>query len=360
MKKSVILSATLLTAMFAMNAQANQMLSFSKPIPASVVLNKQTPGLAMAKKEVYLMNINLTPTQKDKILQSLELAKPYVGKNDDKLPKKADLSMNGTPVLDQGRHGTCVTFAVTAAVDALLGRGDYVSQLCSLALGSQIEKNGYTPSGWDGSLGGLVLAQIQNFGIVSKDAQRASSCGGLTEYPVDDENTVSKPMPLTAYKALSENVGEEGLWDQSVLNIFKRFDAQNNFDGFKYVDKVREAIATPQTNGLNYRVVFATLLPVEHCSVGACGTHVNQFDTWVLSKEILKDKNMSLGGHEMVITGYDDKAVATDVDGKTHKGLFTLRNSWGTDVGNQGDYYMSYDFFAFFVMEVDKVIMPVE
>ncbi len=38
-------------------------------------------------------------------------------------PEKVELGMNGVPVLNQGMHGTCVTFAVTAAVDAALGKG---------------------------------------------------------------------------------------------------------------------------------------------------------------------------------------------------------------------------------------------
>lgn len=41
-----------------------------------------------------------------------------------------ELGMNSVPVLDQGSYGTCVTFATTAAMDAVLGLGDYISQQC--------------------------------------------------------------------------------------------------------------------------------------------------------------------------------------------------------------------------------------
>ena len=71
----------------------------------------------------------------------------------DGLSSSIDLGMNNVPVLDQGSHGTCVTFATTAAVDAVLGKGDYVSQLCNLELGATLEQFGYYPSGWDGSFG---------------------------------------------------------------------------------------------------------------------------------------------------------------------------------------------------------------
>lgn len=39
-------------------------------------------------------------------------------------------------------------------------------------------------------------------------------------------------------------------------------------------------------------------------------------------------------GHEIVIIGYDDKQE-----------LFKIRNSWGTKIGENGNYYMSYRFF---------------
>jgi C1A family cysteine protease len=65
-----------------------------------------------------------------------------------------------------------------------------------------------------------------------------------------------------------------------------------------------------------------------------------------------------LGGHEMVIIGYDDNAISTDRDMKVHHGLLTLRNSWGDKAGDHGNYYMSYDFFKKFAMEVQFIYRP--
>jgi len=56
-----------------------------------------------------------------------------------------------------------------------------------------------------------------------------------------------------------------------------------------------------------------------------------------------------------VITGYDDLAVAIDDQGRIHKGLLTLRNSWGKNVGDHGDFYMSYDYFKLLVLEVQQI-----
>lgn len=99
-------------------------------------------------------------------------------------------------------------------------------------------------------------------------------------------------------------------------------------------------------------------------------------DGWVLSPAIserLKVQDKNYAGHEMIITGYDDDACITvkDASGKDYcptytndsgqnvedRGVFTLRNSWGEGQGDLGNYYMSYEYYRFFVYEaiyIDK------
>ena len=75
-----------------------------------------------------------------------------------------DLGMDGVPVLDQGAYGTCVTFASTAALDARIGKGDYISQQCSLAL-SQGLSNNY----WDGAYyPGQIIDPLRDNGVVEQ------------------------------------------------------------------------------------------------------------------------------------------------------------------------------------------------
>ena len=81
--------------------------------------------------------------------------------------KKIQLGMNGVPVLDQGIHGSCVTFAVTAALDAAIKKGDYISQLCLLQLGNYIEQEEGEPSGWNGLWNREAFARIDKYGIVN-------------------------------------------------------------------------------------------------------------------------------------------------------------------------------------------------
>ncbi len=52
----------------------------------------------------------------------------------------------------------------------------------------------------------------------------------------------------------------------------------------------------------------------------------------------------------MVITGYDDEVT---IDGQ--QGVFILRNSWGPNAGDHGDFYMTYDYFQMLILGVTVI-----
>lgn len=262
------------------------------------------------------------------------------------LPPKVELGMNNVPVLDQGNFGTCVTFASTAAVNAALNAGDYISQLCQLQLGNYLQENGYNSSGWDGSLGRYVLSQMETYGIVSKAQQKAVGCGQLTEYP---HNQVPETnITPEEFHQLSENINQQVSWSP-ILDIFTAMDRT---DTTKTVNDIKQALNEHD------RVTFGVLLlDFDLGMMGAVGTNHANFDTWVLTPEIARDIFLRpmFGGHEMIITGYDDDAIAIDDQGRQHKGLFTLRNSWGNKIGDKGNFYMSYDYFKVLVIEAQRI-----
>jgi len=269
-------------------------------------------------------------------------------------PSKVDLGMNNLPVLDQGSFGTCVTFASTAAINAALGQGDYVSQLCQLQLGNYLEANGYTASGWDGSLGRYVLSQMESYGVISKKQQATTGCGGLTQYPSMGQSIPASYISPDDYHQLSESINDKVSWSP-ILDIFTALD---RVDTNKTLTDIKQALNEKD------RVTFGVLLlDFDLGMMGAVGSHNGNFDTWVLTPEIARDIYLRpmFGGHEMVITGYDDEAVATDDQGRQHKGLFTLRNSWGDKLGDKGDFYMSYDYFKVLVIEAQRIrTMPAD
>ncbi len=265
-----------------------------------------------------------------------------------KLPREINLGMNNVPVLNQGHYGTCVTFANTAAIDAVLNKGDYLSQLCQLQLGNYLEANGYASSGWDGSWGRVVLAQMDTFGVISKKDEQQFGCGGLNAYPSSGYYDPSATMTADEFHELSQPIEEYAAWS-SILDIF---EATSRIDTTKTLNAVKQALNE------NDRVTFGVLLlDFDLGTVGAVGTHHATEDSWVLTPEIMRDLHLrpDFGGHEMIITGYDDDAIAVDDQGREYKGLLTLRNSWGSDVGDKGNFYMSYDYFKVLVIEAQRI-----
>ena len=125
------------------------------------------------------------------------------------------------------------------------------------------------------------------------------------------------------------------------------------------MDNTLNQVKKALNNG--HRVNFGVLLPREDLGVaGAVGWHHYFKDSWVISwdiKRYVTRKKLISAGHEMIITGYDDDAIAMDNYGIRHYGLLTLRNSWGSGAGDFGDFYMSYDYFKAFAIEAHEIIL---
>lgn len=184
---------------------------------------------------------------------------------------------------------------------------------------------------------------------MNKEHQQSQGCGGLTVYPVNDMVEPSGYVNLEDYRQMSEDIGEKVLWSP-VLDIYQAL--LDRTDTNKTVEQVKAALNAGD------RLTFGVLLlDFDLGFAGAVGKNKVDGDTWVLTPEIARDVYLkqNFGGHEMVITGYDDNAVAIDDQGREHRGLFTLRNSWGKKVGDQGDFYMSYDYFKLLVIEVARI-----
>lgn len=320
-------------------------------IKLPIISSNQGISDQFSTKSIALLNIKLSKNAKQAIHNHVEQARrdtPLVlfGST---LPTQVQLGMNDVPVMDQGSHGTCATFANTAAVDAALNKGDYISQLCQLELGRYLENRTYAWSGWNGSWGPVVLNQMSLFGVVSKANQQTMSCAGLTEYPMggndpmeemdlSDFHHMSEPMPdnQVAWTALLEP--NQAVFDQPDMNML--------------VNEVKKSLNAGD------RLTFGVLLvDFNQGMVGAVGrTHANN-DSWVLTPEIAADINeqTTFAGHEMIITGYDDNAFATDNKGRKYIGLFTLRNSWGKGTGDHGEFYMSYTYFKALALELQRI-----
>lgn len=305
---------------------------------------------ASQPKDIVLSKVELSEKRKKQMAQSArelllshsDSSNKVISQKKSGLPSSVHLGMNNVPVFDQGPHATGSTFAVTAAMDAALKKGNYISQLCQLQLGNYLEKNGYQRSGWGGSDVEIVLAQMRTFGFVPKAAEE-SGCGGFTSYPIQDENNPTSSISPEEYRQISQPLlGSKDHGDVDWGTLFDAY-AIDYYYSQQTLDHVKSVLKTGD------RIILETLLWDPNLGiVGALGTNKAPSDTWVLTKGIKDDisaKTNNIVLHQMVITGYDDSAVAIDKQGVKHRGLLTLRNSWGDLAGNGGDFYMSYDYF---------------
>ncbi len=260
------------------------------------------------------------------------------------------LGMNGVPVFTQGPYGTCATFAVTAALNAVSNQKDNISQLCHLQLGNYLEKFGYNPSGWDGSITSLVLSQLDAFGIIDKETERTVGCGGLHAYPHTGEIPDTE-ITLPDYHALSHPLSEEGIFSSTLIDWHRAFQDKMNLE--TKLNLVKQAINAGD------RLTFGVILfRLHEGTVGAIGHYKTPNDTWLLTDAVIDDileHSDNHGGHALVITGFNDYATVTDDTGRTHRGLLTLRNSWGEHAGDGGDFYMSYDYFKLLTTELVRI-----
>ncbi len=300
-------------------------------------------------KAISVFEYTFSDTDRNTIYQNVQTAlnasmqylAPYRA-SEEYPTKRIQLGMGKVPVLDQGRHGTCATFAVTAALDAALQKGDYISQLCLLQLGNHFESEGNGKSGWRGIGYKRLLSRIDRYGVMSMKKQHAHGCGGLKTYPYHQATPPTGLMQPEQYLVYSRPVsGERITWRL----LFDRFPVNVTQKNAKLVKDALDA---------GHRVVFGTLLPsVDLGTMGAVGWHHYFKDTWVLTDEIAASLSYqnTLSAHAMIITGYDDTAVAMDKYGRRHRGLLTVRNSWGVYVADWGDFYMSYDYFNAFAMD---------
>ena len=356
MRSLKIAFALLLISSSIMAQDINITGSFSQTIKVPLLRTTRNTQLALptTTKKIKLLKMSLSNRAQKRLSNNArnllahknEFSNTSAQLTSDKHPTQVQLGMNGVPVLNQGNHGSCATFAITAAIDAALNKGDYVSQLCQLQLGNHIEANGYTPSGWNGSLGRLVLSQMDATGIVSKEQQAAQGCGGLVEYPTNEEDPGSS-ITLEAYHQMSERMNVNW-W--TILDVYDVINER--LDTNLTLNEVKDALTAGD------RVAFGILLfDLDQGLVGAVGKKGSSYDSWILTPEMTRDLWLrpDFGGHAMVITGYDDNAVAIDDKGREYKGLLTLRNSWGDQIGDHGNFYMSYDYFKALVMEAQRI-----
>ena len=240
-------------------------------------------------------------------------------------PGAVDLGMSGVPVLDQGQYGTCVTFATTAALDALYNVGDRIDQQCSLALNKALGRD-Y----WNGAYySSEIIDPLRTYGVVKKN-------GCTTRYP--SPYTTVSPSTYSRLKDTTFNVA-------SARYVYYGNITQQN---------VKTALKA------GHRVTIGFMMADRYSAYDPDKSNINGFDMYIggrytsgglwacyqPSKSYSYNCGYGTSGHEVIIIGYDDAQK-----------LFKIRNSWSTRVGDSGDYYMSYEFFDAMVTDGTEIFL---
>jgi len=219
-----------------------------------------------------------------------------------RIPSRADITRGMPPVGSQGSQGSCVGWATTYAIktyhEKLKNRWNYGTQPQAGGSGSNYFSPAWTynqiNNGRDrGSVPTRALALLKTSGAITWRA-----------------------MPYNA-----RNYTKQPSYNQ------KRQAVRYKIRGYKYVS-------------------IANLRPVkEQIAKGyPVLTGVKVYKNFYKMKRSVLDHNSGsyLGGHAIVIVGYDDYKRSP----RGHKGAFKLYNSWGKYWGVNGTGWISYKHFA--------------
>ncbi len=293
-----------------------------------VRLNK----IYLDKRDENKLHATAELIQRDKLINGINQIPNFITDADFDI----DLKMNNVPVLDQGPYGTCVTFATTAALDAIKETGDYASQQCLLELGNtyQVHDQNFDDissynedqycnlSGWNGFDVECSLNRIRTHGVVAKD-----TCPHL--YPLEENSELThEKLSFDEYKQLSH-----GQWSKDFI-WNKLRNPNSTFDAKRSLNNGHRILISTMMNADNLRSSIGYPVNGKKAALWALPQ-----DAYSLEEFIHEVKNNAVG-HAMIITGYSDE-----------KQVFKVRNSWGSSAGDNGEYYMTYDYYRMMNME---------
>ena len=249
---------------------------------------------------------NLKPTPKDHPchFSNFKVAAPSVVK----LPIKIDLRDTGLldSVYNQGSIGSCTGNGFGAAfnydlkLQNLKSLEPNPSRLFIYYNERLIESKVEEDSG--SSLGDGIKA-LQTYGVCSEST-----------WMYDESKYAIKP--------------NENAYTEALNNILLEFNAVNT------IDDIKNALYN------KHPIVIGVFL---YSSFENMDTE----DTGIVTMPAINDE--PLGGHCMLIVGYDDEYIFKNSD--NIKGCFIVRNSWGPDWGENGYCRISYSYIEQYMME---------
>lgn len=226
------------------------------------------------------------------------------------MPKKADNREWCSPIEDQGQIGSCTA-------NAGVGMYEYMERK---AFGKHI----------DGSRLFLYKATRLLMGEEGKGDSGAyirTTLGAIRLFGIPNEEF----WPYTDHPTNFDLMPESWLWafGQTFQSI-KHFRLDYSADGNENVQRMKENVAKGYALDFGF-FVFSS------CTDAATNGGIFPYPS--INESIV-------GGHSVLIVGYDDDKVSTNPrDGNAKTGCFLIRNSWGESWGDHGYGWMPYAYF---------------
>jgi C1A family cysteine protease len=249
-----------------------------------------------------------------------------------------------TPVKDQGNYNTCWTFGTAASCEAyMIKHGIHVGEdgpVADLSLNlSEYHLAYYTyTDAYDAE--GMLTGDKTYF--LSSHANGsfldAGGTGELVSYPLmrwtglADESDVA----LMYSSASSAGLGSEHAYQNNVAHV----TSVRHFFGSN-VDEVKRHIMEYGAGSMGVRV-SNTAGTGYHGGVNTSAGTI----CWIQSAVAYQDAGFYYADHDVTVVGWDDSFSKENFNQgyrPNNDGAWLVKNSWGTNIGDDGYFYVSYE-----------------
>ncbi len=226
------------------------------------------------------------------------------------VPKKIDNRKYCTPIEDQGQIGSCTANAGVGMYEYMekKANGKYVDGSRLFLYKATRLLMGQEGIGDSGAYIRTTLGAIRLFGIPYEEF-----------YPYTDKDPDFDKMPDAWLWAFAQN-----------FQSLKYFRLDYSADGNKNIERMKEYVAKGFALDFGFTV---------YDSYGDASNNGGLFPYPAPGERVV-------GGHSVLIVGYDDDKVSKNSrDGNSKTGCFLVRNSWGEGWGEQGYGWLPYEYF---------------
>ncbi|MBY0501486.1 MAG: C1 family peptidase [Alphaproteobacteria bacterium] len=259
-----------------------------------------------------------TPSHTKEIFRSLKVSKPKVKKPEISkpvsLPSSVDLRKYCN-ILDQGQLGSCTANAIAG--------GTYARQIMEVVqatLTKKIKPNITAIKKKNENISRLFTYYLerQKEGTLHTDSGASIGDGLWSLCTIGSPRESLWPYNITKFAVSPPPQAYAAAYKNKDLDNFKVSSVDNRLSASTVLSKIKGGLY----NGVVYPIGFAVYESFESITVAKTGI-----------APLPKRAERFLGGHAVLIVGYDDS-----------KHAFIVANSWGTGWGQKGFFYMPYQY----------------